>query len=88
MPRLRVREVATQKGLNMSQLSRRADIAMGTVRRYWYSTSGGKADGAPLREIDMVVLQAIAHVLDVPIAALIEEDESNHGTPTFPPTPS
>lgn len=75
MPRLRVREVAEQKGFNMSQLARRADIAMGTVRRYWYSTSGGKADGAPLREIDMVVLQAIAHVLNVTIADLIVEDD-------------
>lgn len=71
----------------MSQLSRRADIAMGTVRRYWYSTSGGKADGAPLREIDMVVLQAIAHVLHVPIADLIEEDGSDNGSPTLSPDP-
>lgn len=81
MPRLRVREVAEQKGYNMSQLARRADIAMGTVRRYWYSTSGGKAYGTPLREIDMVVLQAIAHVLRVAIADLIVEDSSDDDVP-------
>jgi hypothetical protein len=35
--RLRVRNIARTKGLNLSQLQRRADRSMTTARRLWFS---------------------------------------------------
>lgn len=72
MPRLRVRELAEAKGLNMSQLQRRSGVTMPSVRRYWYNTKDGKADGEPLVEINLSVLDAIALALGVELHNLIE----------------
>jgi DNA-binding Xre family transcriptional regulator len=35
MARLRVKEVAEEKGFNIASLSRRADVSIKTVRRLW-----------------------------------------------------
>jgi putative transcriptional regulator len=32
---IRLQEIAESRGLNMSQVQRRADLTMGLVRRYW-----------------------------------------------------
>lgn len=75
MPRLRVRELAEEHGLNISQLQRKADITMGTARRYWYNTRDGKADGEPLEELNIPVLKAIADVLGVKVRDLLTEED-------------
>lgn len=75
MPRLRIRELAEARKLNISQLSRRADITMGTARRYWYATRDGKAQGEPLEELNIPVLKAIANVLGVGIRDLLSEED-------------
>ena len=36
MAKLRLNEVAEQKGLNISQLQRKSGLTMGMIRRYWY----------------------------------------------------
>ena len=65
MPETRIRAVAERQGLNMSQLQRRADISMNTVRRYWYGTKTGTPDGEQLDEVSLKVMRAIARVLGV-----------------------
>jgi transcriptional regulator with XRE-family HTH domain len=75
MARLRIRELAESAGLNISQLQRRADITMGTARRYWYNTKDGKADGDPLEELNLPVLQSIAQVLGVKVRDLLGDED-------------
>lgn len=75
MTRLRVNEVAKERGMNLSQLQRKADIAMRTARRYWFNTQSGNTTGAPLKEISLDVLTAIAKALEVRVVDLISEEE-------------
>ena len=62
--RLRVRELAEQKGLNISTLSRRSDVGLSTVRRLWHD---------PYRHVDFFVLERLAKALEVPVTSLIED---------------
>lgn len=83
MTRLKVRDHASEKGFNMSQLlaavnqrlNRDSPIAMGTIRRYWYSTKDGKESGSPIELVDILLLNAIAKVLDVELIDLINTGE-------------
>ena len=70
MIRLRVREIAEAKGLNMAQLARRADVDVRTVRRIYRE---------PTSEISTVVLDKLATALDVKPSDLI--DSSTDQTP-------
>ncbi len=62
--RLRVKEVATAKGFNISTLSRKADVGVSTVRRLWHN---------PYRSVDFYVLERLAKALDIPATDLIED---------------
>jgi len=62
--RLTVREIAEQKGFNISTLSRKADVGLSTVRRLWHD---------PYRHVDFYVLERLAKALEVPVTALIED---------------
>jgi len=62
--RLKVREIAEQKGYNISTLSRKADVGLSTVRRLWHD---------PHRHVDFYVLERLAKALEVPVTALIED---------------
>jgi DNA-binding Xre family transcriptional regulator len=62
--RFKVREIAEQKGFNISTLSRRADVGLSTVRRLWHD---------PYRHVDFDVLERLAKALQVPVTALIED---------------
>ena len=62
--RLTVREIAEQKGYNISTLSRKADVGLSTVRRLWHD---------PYRHVDFYVLERLAKALEVPVTALIED---------------
>ncbi len=64
MLRLRVKEVAIQKGYNMSSLSRAADLSFSTVKRLWTKPYSG----ATINTLDR-----IAKILNVPLSDLIEE---------------
>lgn len=74
MPRLRVREVAEQQGMNLSQLQRKADIAVRTARRYWFNTKTGNVTGEPMEELHLGILKQIADALGVQPTDLIEND--------------
>ncbi len=75
MTKLRVNEVAKERGMNLSQLQRKADIAVRTARRYWFNTQSGNVTGEPLKEISLEVLSAIAKALEVRVVDLISEED-------------
>ena len=78
MPRLRLKELAEERGLNISQLQRQSGLDLGMVRRYWYN-EGTKG---PLHEVNLIALGKLAQVLGVDPGALIapmqEEDSGNY----------
>jgi transcriptional regulator with XRE-family HTH domain len=63
MIRLKVKEIAEARGLNMAQLARKADIDIRTVRRIYRD---------PMGEISTTVLDKLAIALNVDPSALIE----------------
>ena len=84
MARLKVQEAALARGINLSQLhvainqrmaGRNKPVALGTVRRYWYSTHDGNVGGDPIELVNIHILGTIARVLDVPVADLLNGDE-------------
>jgi hypothetical protein len=81
MTRLKIQDHAKERGLNLSQLhglvNKRLDdpIAMGTMRRYWYSTKDGKESGPDIELVDLSLLGTVAQVLGVSVADLINEEE-------------
>jgi Cro/C1-type HTH DNA-binding domain len=66
MLRLRIKEVATSKGYNMSTLSRVSDVPFITIRRAWKN---------PYYELRLATLHKIAMALGVPTSELIEDVE-------------
>jgi transcriptional regulator with XRE-family HTH domain len=74
MAKLKVQELARSQGLNISQLQLKTGVAMGTMRRYWYGTRDGKAEGRALQEVDLVILASIAKALGVKLVELIDEE--------------
>lgn len=81
MARLRVQKQARERGLNLSTLhaavTKRLDkpVAMGTIRRYWYSTKDGREHGEAIELVDLHLLGTIARVLGVEVAELINGEE-------------
>ena len=65
MAKLRVKEVAKEKGISMGKLSRAADVDMNTLRRVY-----DDARYSPT----LATLEKLARALGVKIADLIEED--------------
>lgn len=68
MPRLRLKELAEERGFNISQLQRQTGLDMGMVRRYWYN-EGTKG---PLNEVNLIALGKLARVLGVYAGDLID----------------
>jgi DNA-binding Xre family transcriptional regulator len=64
MVRLKVKEVAEEKGYNMSSLSRKSDVHFNTIKRIFKE---------PNRPVGIETLEKIAKALDVKIADLIDE---------------
>lgn len=62
--RVRLKEVATEKGMSITKLSHRAEMAYGTVRKLYYN---------PYAEVTLTTLRRLAEVLGVPTATLIED---------------
>lgn len=67
MIRLRVKELADERGLNMAQLARKADIDQRTLRRIYRD---------PTQEISTLVLGKLATALNVSPTELIEVIDS------------
>jgi transcriptional regulator with XRE-family HTH domain len=65
-PKLRIREIAEQKGFDAAKLARKADMSYGTVWSLWND---------PYRlNVPVKTLIRLAEVLEVEVAALIVED--------------
>lgn len=63
MVRLKIREIAEAKKINMSKLSRMADVNYNTIRAIWDNE---------MKDITVSTLEKIAKALRVDIAELIE----------------
>jgi len=61
--RLRVKEVANKKGISLTKLSQRSEVAYNTVRRIWRE---------PYTDVTLSTLQRLADVLKVDVNELIE----------------
>jgi DNA-binding Xre family transcriptional regulator len=70
--RLRVQELAGERGIEMSVLARRADIGMTTMRRVWHNSATGSKGGEPLESVNLKVLEDIADVLGVEPGELLK----------------
>ncbi len=64
MLKLKVKEIAIQKGFNQSTLSRAADVPIDTIRRIWRN---------PYYEVRLSTLNKIAVVLEVKATDLFED---------------
>jgi DNA-binding Xre family transcriptional regulator len=60
--RLQVREVAMSKGISMTKLSQRSEVAYNTVRRIWRE---------PYTDVTLSTLQRLADVLGVDVSELV-----------------
>ncbi|MFL5692013.1 MAG: helix-turn-helix domain-containing protein [Ktedonobacteraceae bacterium] len=68
MVRLKVREIAESKGINMSKLSRIADVSYNTTQALFHN---------PQHDVSIYILERIAKALNVKICDLIEETSDN-----------
>ena len=68
--RLRIKEVAEEKGYNISSLSRRSDISIRNIRRLWRN---------PYTVTTTDTLEKLARVLDVPLSELLELEDYSGG---------
>jgi DNA-binding Xre family transcriptional regulator len=66
MVRLRIRELAEQQGLNITELSRQARIGYSTAHALWHDKP---------ENLNRTVLSKIARVLGVQVRDLFAEDE-------------
>ncbi|MBA2392854.1 MAG: helix-turn-helix transcriptional regulator [Ktedonobacteraceae bacterium] len=64
MIRLRVKEVAEEKGISMRKLAASADIAYNTLRTIYRN---------PYRQVTTTTLERLARALEIPVVELIEE---------------
>lgn len=64
--RLRIKEVAQEKGYSMNSLSRASDISSNTIKRLWKQPYSG---------VTIETLAKIARVLQVDISDLTEYEE-------------
>ena len=63
MVRLKIREIAEAKKINMSKLSRMADVNYNTIRAIWDNE---------MKDVTVSTLEKIARALKVDVAELIE----------------
>lgn len=66
MARLRIREVAEEKGMSMGLLSRKANVTMNVIRKIWRNDQ---------HDASFSTLQKIAGALGVDVRDLIEDGE-------------
>ena len=70
--RLRVKELAEARRLNISSLQREAKIPMSTARRVWYSTSDGSEKGPPLKLVNLELVDQLSLFFSVSPGDLFE----------------
>lgn len=73
MIQLRLREIAESKNVNKSQLSLRAQVGLGVVRRYWDSDT---------TSVDLRVLDMLCAALDCQPCDLMYRVDTTTAAPT------
>ena len=63
--RLRVRDIAQAQHFNLSRFQRELKLTLGTARRVWYSTSDGREQGDPLKQVSLDIVEQIADYFGV-----------------------
>jgi transcriptional regulator with XRE-family HTH domain len=76
MVRLRLRELATARGLNLSQVQRRAGLTMGMTRRYWYNET---------TQVDLRAVDVLARLLEVKPGELFTDEPEEPIAPSSEP---
>jgi DNA-binding Xre family transcriptional regulator len=69
--RLKIKEIAESRNINMAKLSRMSDVAYNTIRGIWDNEN---------RDISISILDRIARALNVPVTDLYEvvpDDDTN-----------
>lgn len=74
--RLKLKELAEARSLNISQLQRQSGLDMGMVRRYWYNEG---RRGQPLTEVNLEALGVLARILSVEPGDLLERVPEREG---------
>lgn len=64
MVRLRIKEIALEKGFNQSSLARETGLGFSTIKRLWKD---------PYKKTNTEILEKVAKVLGVPTPSLIED---------------
>jgi len=70
--RLKIKEIALQKGFNQSSLSRAANVDFKTVKRIFQD---------PTRDVSLSTVIKIAWALDIPMNDLVEVTGEPHSRP-------
>ena len=65
---LRVREIAEQEGLNITTLSRKAELAYSTTHALWHGT---------MQQLNIRTLERIAQALRVPVSDLFGDTKED-----------
>ena len=64
MLRLRVKEVAKEKGMSMNKLSQRSEVSYNIVKAIYRN---------PYKEVTLHTINRLADILEVPATALLED---------------
>lgn len=81
--RLKIRELAEERGWAMAVLARQTDIGTTTMQRLWWSSATGKkgtAEDDPLENVSLKMLEDIAEKLGVEPWTLLGWAESDDNT--------
>ena len=73
MARLKLRELAEERGLNISQTARRSGLDIQLVRRYWYN----RGMRGPLEEVNLAAIDQLANLLGVTPGELLTDEEGD-----------
>lgn len=74
--RLRVKEIAEQRGITRYRVQKDTGLDWGLLRRYWTNTGN---TGEPIDNVKLVVVGKIAKALGVPPGDLFEATEDTDG---------
>jgi hypothetical protein len=70
--RIRARELAEARGLDLASFQREAKLPVSTARRYWYSTEDGSPNGEPLKRVAMETIDKLSEFFGCPPGDLFQ----------------
>lgn len=71
--RVKLAQVATERGISQAELARRTGLHRSNIRRFWFNAVDGiEATKRPLTRVNMPQLQLVADALGVTVSDLLE----------------